>query len=224
METYLNKDGINPEEISSQQPANALPRYEHDVHQVAELFAQSGFQIAERTITSYCRANLLDCEKFVNGNVTKWKITQDSIDRRIETLKREGGISAGSSQQEPASTSASSSPQQPAHDALGKNELVEILKGELKEKNDQIREYQSIIHSHNALFDNLNKTIQLSNQSLQQLNGIIALPQVNEIVQKQTSSAMRDYTYEVPIRKIDMDQPDDVSNDGTQNNTSLDSE
>ncbi len=222
MEEHPDQINHQPEQISQLEPADALPRYECDVHQVADLFSQNGFQIAERTITSYCRSNLLDCEKFVNGNVTKWKVTRDSVDKRIETLQREGGMQAGSNQQKPAGNPASDSELQPDAAGQSRNELVEILKGELKEKNDQIREYQSIIHSHNALFDNLNKTIQLSNQSLQQLNGIIALPQVSDIVQKQSERTSGDYTYEVPIRKIDNEIQGFPDFDQPQKNDSAD--
>ena len=63
------------------------------------------------------------------------------------------------------------------------DKIFKILNRELEEKNKQIAEFQSIAHAHNRQLENLNETIQLSNQTIQQLNNILALPQVKDVVQ-----------------------------------------
>jgi methyl-accepting chemotaxis protein len=62
-------------------------------------------------------------------------------------------------------------------------EIFKILNRDLEEKNKQIAEFQSIAHAHNRQLENLNQTIQLSNQTIQQLNSVLALPQVKNVVQ-----------------------------------------
>ncbi|MFC1666028.1 hypothetical protein ACFL17_10485 [Pseudomonadota bacterium] len=163
------------------------------------------------TITSYCGSNLLDCEKYINGKVTKWKITRKSIDERIKTLKREGYPQAGISKQELANMPASIGEQQPAVTSNNPfDQIMHVLKEELKEKNKQISEYQSIIHVQNKQFENLNKTIQLSNQTIQQLNKTLALPQMKDLMTSTRETESHDYTYEVPVRRV---YNDDNSND-----------
>jgi len=39
------------------------------------------------------------------------------------------------------------------------------------------------LHEQNQQFENLNKTTQLSNETIQQLNNILALPQVKDVFQ-----------------------------------------
>jgi len=192
-----NESGYN-----QQQLAGSLTHYTCDVNKAAKVFAQSGFRIAPRTITSYCSSNLLDCEKFINGKVTKWKITRKSIDERIETLKREGYPQAGTSEQKLANKPASNNEQQPAGISNPFNQIMNILKEELKEKNKQISEYQSIIHTQNKQFENLNQTIQLSNQTIQQLNNVLALPQMKDIASTMRKREGSDYTYDVPVRQV----------------------
>ena len=159
----MNQQNIhfdNSEAESSQQQLADFPtHYTCDVNKAAKVFAQSGFRIAPRTITSYCSSNLLDCEKFINGKVTKWKITRKSIDERIETLKREGYPQASISEQEPARKPAGSGEHQLVESRDSFNQIMDVLKDELREKNKQIFEYQSIIHTQNKQFENLNQTI-----------------------------------------------------------------
>ncbi len=83
----------------------------------------------------------------------------------------------------PASIPASNNEQQPAAANELSTEIFKILNRELEEKNKQIAEFQSIAHAHNRQLENLNETIQLSNQTIQQLNNILALPQVKDVVQ-----------------------------------------
>ncbi len=177
---YLSEPASNA--ASCERP-ESFPTYSYTVSEAATYLLQHGFRIAPRTISWHCQTNLLDCEKFVHGNVQKWKITKESLDERIETLKREGFQVASNSEQKPASIPASNNEQQPATAHELSTEIFKILKGELEEKNKQIAEFQSILHEQNQQFENLNKTIQLSNQTIQQLNGILALPQVKDVVQ-----------------------------------------
>ena len=171
------------EPASSEQLLPVSPSdYAYSVDEAAEYLLQNGYRIAPRTLSWHCQTNLLDCQKFVHGNVQKWKITKESLDDRIKTLKREGFASASNSGQSPASIPASYSEQQLAAASDLGTEIIKILKGELQEKNKQIDEFQTIIRDHNQQFENLNQTIQLSNQTIQQLNGILALPQVKDVV------------------------------------------
>ena len=195
--------------VASQQPARPLPHYTCDVKQATEIFADNGFRVAPRTITSYCKSSLLDCEKFINGKVTKWKITRQSIDERIETLNREGNFLASISEQQPVSMPAGKSEQQPAETDGLIGEFVEVLKDELIEKNKQITEYQSIIHTQNKQFENLNKTIQLSNQTIQQLNNVLALPQMKEYVEASKERETHEFDYEDPVPKPIPNESDD---------------
>ena len=203
MENNLFENSSEQHVVSSQQPAAPLPHYICDVHKASRLFADEGFRVAPRTITTYCRSNLLDCEKFVNGNVTKWKITRESIEKRIKTLQREGVSPASYSAPEPAELPASSSEQQQA-DGVGQIEqIVDLLKEELKEKNKQISEFHSIIHAQNRQFENLNETIQLSNETIQQLNKTLALPQLNSYLKSQNEDNNGDRSYQTGVRRED---------------------
>ena len=179
---YLNEPASKPAGSEQPQPT-AAPSYSYSVSEAASYFLEHGFRIAPRTIAWHCQTNLLDCEKFVHGNVQKWKITKESLDERIQTLKREGFQVAGNSEQMPASIPAGNSEQQPAVANELSTEIFKILNRELEEKNKQIAEFQSIAHAHSRQLENLNETIQLSNQTIQQLNGILALPQVKDVVQ-----------------------------------------
>ena len=207
-----SKYDITSDEGNRQQPGRPLPHYACDVKRAAKIFAQSGFRVAPRTITSYCCSNLLDCEKFINGNVTRWKITRESIDARIETLKREGFPLASSNQLQPAGMPAGNSEQKPAEVGDPTTEVLGVLKDELKEKNKQISEYQAIIHTQNKQFENLNQTIQLSNQTIQQLNSVLALPKLKDYIQSTGSNANPNYNYEVPVSNPST-ETDDQEND-----------
>ena len=178
---YLNEPASKPANCE-QQPVSPQS-YSYSVDEAVTYLREQGFRIAPRTISWHCQSNLLDCEKFIHGNVQKWKITKQSLDERIEMLKREGFQPASNSEQMPASMPASNNEQQPAAANELSTEIFKILNRELEEKNKQIAEFQSILHEQNQQFENLNKTIQLSNQTIQQLNGILALPQVKDVVQ-----------------------------------------
>jgi chromosome segregation ATPase len=179
-----NQPTSNNDEVpASSEQSLSLDAFSYSVNDAATYLLEHGFRIAPRTISWHCQTNLLDCEKFVHGNVQKWKITKDSLDDRIQTLKREGFPAASNNEQKPASLPASNSEQKLATESeLGK-QAIKILTEELHEKNKQIDEFQSIIHDHNQQFENLNKTIQLSNQTIQQINSILALPQVKDVMQ-----------------------------------------
>ena len=157
--------------------------YSHTAEEAAAYLLEHGFRIAPRTISWHCQTNLLDCRKFTQGNVLKWKITKQSLDDRIETLKREGNATASSSMQEPASLPAGNTEQQQAPASELATEIINVMRGELDAKNRQIAEFQTIIKDHNQQFENLNRTIQLSNETIQQLNKTLALPQVKEVMQ-----------------------------------------
>ena len=178
----LNEPAKELASCNQEQPAS-FPSYSYSVNEAAAYLLNRGFRIAPRTISWHCQTNLLDCEKFVHGNIQKWKITKESLDDRIKTLKREGFPAASNNEQMPASTPASNNEQPLAAASELGTEIFKILTRELDEKNKQIAEFQSIVHEHNQQFGNLNKTIQLSNQTIQQLNGILALPQVKDVVQ-----------------------------------------
>jgi len=156
--------------------------YSHTAEEAAKYLLGHGFRVAPRTISWHCQTNLLDCRKFTQGNVLKWKITRQSLDDRIETLKREGNAIASNSPQQPASLPAGNSEQQLAPASELATEIINVMRGELDAKNKQIDEFQSIIKDHNQQFENLNRTIQLSNQTIQQLNKTLALPQVKEVM------------------------------------------
>jgi hypothetical protein len=156
--------------------------YSHTADEAAEYFRSRGFRIAPRTISWHCQTNLLDCRKFTHGNVLKWKITKQSLDERIETLKREGNAIASNNRQEPASLPAGNSEQQQGPASELATEIINVMRGELEAKNKQIAEFQSIMKDHNQQFENLNQTIQLSNETIQQLNKTLALPQVKEVM------------------------------------------
>jgi len=179
---YLNEPASKPASCEQQPLPAALQSYSYTVDEAVTYLQEQGFRVAPRTISWHCQTNLLDCEKFVHGNVQKWKITKESLDDRIKSLKREGFQAASNSEQMPASIPASNNEQQPAATNELSTEIFKILNRELEEKNKQISEFQSILHEQNQQFENLNKTIQLSNQTIQQLNGILALPQVKEVV------------------------------------------
>ena len=180
---YLHEPASNLANCE-QQPLTASPRnYSYSVEEAVSYLQEQGFRIAPRTISWHCQTNLLDCEKFVHGNVQKWKITKESLDDRIKTLKREGFQAASNSEQLSASMPASNNGQQPATANELSAELFKVLNRELDEKNKQIAEFQSILHEQNQQFENLNKTIQLSNETIQQLNKTLALPQVKDVFQ-----------------------------------------
>ncbi|RLA53146.1 MAG: hypothetical protein DRR42_05625 [Gammaproteobacteria bacterium] len=180
---YLNEPASKSASCE-QQPLPASPQsYSYSVDEAVTYLQEQGFRIAPRTVSWHCQTNLLDCEKFVHGNVQKWKITKESLDDRIKTLKREGFQASSNSEQMPASMPASNNEQQPATASALSAEIFKILNRELEEKNKQIAEFQSILHEQSQQFENLNKTIQLSNQTIQQLNSILALPQVKDVVQ-----------------------------------------
>ena len=201
MESNLFNSHEEQHVTSSQQPAAPLPHYTCDVKKASRLFADHGFRVAPRTISTYCRSNLLDCEKFVNGNVTKWKITRDSIDGRIETLKREGVTPASDSELEPADLPAGNSQLQQAGSLGPLENMVDLLREELKEKNKQISEFHAIIHAQNRQFENLNETIQLSNQTIQQLNKTLALPQLNSYLKSLNESGNEDRSFQAEFRR-----------------------
>jgi predicted RNase H-like nuclease (RuvC/YqgF family) len=187
---YLNEPVSKLASCDQSQP-NGTASYSYSVNDAVTYLREHGFRVAPRTISWHCQTNLIDCEKFVHGNVQKWKITKESLDERIQTLKREGFQAASNSEQLPANIPASNNEQQPAAANELSTEIFKILNSELSEKNKQIAEFQSILHEQNQQFENLNKTIQLSNQTIQQLNNILALPQVKDVVstmQKQNSS------------------------------------
>ena len=184
---YLDEPASKAASCEQPEPS---PTYSYTVSEAAAYLLQHGFRIAPRTISWHCQTNLLDCEKFVHGNVQKWKITKESLDERIESLKREGFQAASNNEQKPASMAASNSEQQQETANDLNTAIFKILNRELDEKNKQISEFQSILHEQNQQFENLNKTIQLSNQTIQQLNGILALPQVKDVVQ-----TMRDQSH-----------------------------
>jgi len=179
---YLNEPSSKPASCEPPQPSTP-PSYSYSVNEAVTYLREQGFRVAPRTISWHCQTNLLDCEKFVHGNVQKWKITKESLEDRIKVLKREGFKVASNSEQVPASIPAGNNEQQPATASELSTEIFKILNRELEEKNKQIAEFQLIIHEHNLQFGNLNKTIQLSNQTIQQLNGILALPQVKDVFQ-----------------------------------------
>ena len=180
---YLNEPASKSASCEQQPlPASHL-LYSYSVDEAVTYFQEQGFRIAPRTISWHCQTNLLDCEKFVRGNVQKWKITKESLDDRIKTLKREGFQAASNSEQKPASMPASNNEQQPSAANELSTEIFKILNRELEEKNKQIAEFQAIAHAHGRQLENLNETIQLSNQTIQQLNNILALPQVKDVVQ-----------------------------------------
>lgn len=174
------KDPTEPE--SSQLPAPARDQYAYTVEESVLYFLDHGYRIAPRTVSWHCQTELLDCKKFASGSALKWKITKKSLDERIKTLEREGSATARNSQQLPAGMPAGNSEQLPEIAGTYEAELIELLKGELKDKNKQIDEFQSIIREHNKQFENLNETIQLSNQTIQQLNRTLALPQVKDVI------------------------------------------
>lgn len=187
---YLNEPASKPVSCE-QQPLLASPQsYSYSVEEAVTYLQEQGFRTAPRTVSWHCQTNLLDCEKFIHGNVQKWKITKESLDDRIKTLKREGFQAASNSEQMPASIPAGNNEQQPAAANELSTEIFKILNRELEEKNKQIAEFQSIAHAHNRQLENLNETIQLSNQTIQQLNNILALPQVKDVVQ-----TMQDQNY-----------------------------
>ena len=165
--------------------------YSHTAEEAAEYLLGHGFRVAPRTISWHCQTNLLDCRKFTQGNVLKWKITKQSLDDRIETLKREGNAVASNNAQEPASLPAGNSEQQQAPASELATEIINVLRGELDAKNKQIDEFQSIIKDHNKQFENLNHTIQLSNETIQQLNKTLALPQVKEVMDSMGQEKVR---------------------------------
>ena len=128
----------------------------------------------------------------------------------MESLKREGSPIASNSAQLPASNPAGNSAQVPAIAGEQANEIVEILRDELAEKNRQIASFQDIVHEHNRQFENLNQTIQLSNQTIQQLNRTLALPQVREVVasmQKDEPPESRSWT---PTEDEPDERPPDI--------------
>ena len=170
--------------------------YDFTAEQAANYMRHHGFQVAPRTISWHCQTNLLDCQKFTQGNVLKWKITKQSLDERIETLKREGNAVARNNAQVPASLPAGNSEQQQAPANELATEIINVLRGELDAKNKQISEFQSIIKDHNKQFENLNQTIQLSNETIQQLNKTLALPQVKHVMDsmRQENGRWRDST------------------------------
>lgn len=191
---FLESDILNLMETTQQNHGETSPSaepvinpleesYSHTAEEAAAYLLEHGFRIAPRTISWHYQTNLLDCRKFTQGNVLKWKITQQSLDDRIETLKREGNAIASSSAQEPASLPAGNSAQQPAPASELATEIINVMRGELDAKNRQIEEFQTIIKDHNQQFENLNRTIQLSNETIQQLNKTLALPQVKEVMQ-----------------------------------------
>jgi chromosome segregation ATPase len=177
----INEPGNEPASCEQPQPVASLV-YSYSIVEAATYLLHHGIRVAPRTMAWHCQTNLLDCEKFVNGNVQKWKITKESLDDRIKTLKREGFATASNSGQVPAGMPAGNSEQQLAAASELGTEIIKILKNELQEKNKQIEEFQTIIREHNQQFENLNQTIQLSNRTIQQLNGILALPQVKDVV------------------------------------------
>ena len=192
-----DQEPIRFEEENHTSPPQDGAGYSQTTESAAAWFAQHGIQLAPRTLMWYCQNNILDCEKFANGKVLRWKITQDSLDQRLESLKREGSPIASNSAQLPASNPAGNSAQLPAMASEQSNEIVEILRDELAEKNRQIASFQDIVHEHNRQFENLNQTIQLSNQTIQQLNRTLALPQVREVVasmQQDEPPASRSWT------------------------------
>jgi hypothetical protein len=180
MENHMTSN--NDEAPASSKQLLVSDVFSFSVNDATAYLLEHGFRIAPRTISWHCQTNLLDCEKFVHGNVQKWKITKESLDDRIRTLKREGFSAAGNNEQVPASLPASNSEQPPAAASELSAEIFNILNRELGEKNKQISEFQSILHEQSQQFENLNKTIQLSNQTIQQLNGILALPQVKDVL------------------------------------------
>ena len=151
-------------------PSPASDEYAYTLKGSVQYLLEHGFRFAPRTLSWHCQTELLDCKKFTCGSALKWKITKKSLDERIETLKREGYATARNGEQLRAIA------------GNYETEFIEILKGELKDKNKQIDEFQSIIREHNKQFENLNKTIQLSNQTIQQLNRTLALPQVKDVL------------------------------------------
>ncbi len=183
MEHPTANESENEVASSEQLQSTSALHYSYTVDEAVTYLLQHGYRVAPRTISWHCQTNLLDCEKFVHGNVQKWKITKDSLDDRIKTMEREGFAAAGNNGQLPASKPAGNSEQLQATASELGTEIIKILKGELQEKNKQIDEFQTIIREHNQQFENLNQTIQLSNQTIQQLNGILALPQVKDVVQ-----------------------------------------
>jgi hypothetical protein len=186
---YLNEPVSKPASCEPSQP-DMTPSYSYSVSDAVTYLREHGFRIAPRTISWHCQTNLLDCEKFVHGNVQKWKITKESLDDRIKILKREGFQAASISEQMPACIPAGNNEQQPAVANELSKEIFKVLNRELEEKNKQIAEFQSIAHAHNRQLENLNETIQLSNQTIQQLNSILALPQVRDVVK-----TMQDQNY-----------------------------
>ena len=106
---YLNEPASKP--ASCEQQPTSPQSYSYSVDEAVTYLQEQGFRIAPRTISWHCQTNLLDCEKFVHGNVQKWKITKESLDDRIKTLKREGFPAASNNEQMPASTPASNNEQ-----------------------------------------------------------------------------------------------------------------
>ena len=199
---------------SESDPIQLEESYSHTAEEAAEYLLGHGFRVAPRTISWHCQTNLLDCRKFTQGNVLKWKITKQSLDERIETLKREGNAIASSNPQEPASLPAGNSEQQQAPASELAAEIISVLRGELDAKNKQISEFQSIMKDHNKQFENLNHTIQLSNQTIQQLNKTLALPQVKEVMDSmgQEKMSWRDGTE----ARTDSEPGDKVVTDWTE--------
>jgi len=200
---------------SEQLLSPSLTDYSQTIEEAAHYYLARGFRVAPRTIAWHCQTNLLDCRKFTQGNVLKWKITQQSLDERIETLKREGVAVASSNAQLPAGQPAGNSELQHASASELGTEIIKILKDELHEKNQQITEFQAIIRDHNQQLENLNDTIQLSNQTIQQLNRTLALPQVKDVVV--ASMQRRSPENHYPTVDNPTDQPEQASEPFTRN-------
>ena len=151
---YLNKPASKPASCEQRPQLVPLPNYSYTVNEAVAHLQEQGIRIAPRTISWHCQTHLLDCEKFVHGNVQKWKITKESLDDRIKALKREGFQVASNNGQMPASIPASNNEQQSAAASELSTEIIKILNRELEEKNKQIAGFQSIIHEHNQQFEN----------------------------------------------------------------------
>ncbi len=220
METLNTNDASEDAGIKQLQPP-ATPTYSHTIEEAAHYFLDKGFRIAPRTIAWHCQTNLLDCQKFTQGNVLKWKITKQSLNERIETLNREGIATAGNGEQLPASMPAGNSAQQPAPASELGTEIIKVLTGELEEKNKQIAEFQAIVRDHNQQFGNLNRTIQLSNETIQQLNRTLALPQVKDVMASMNErGAEPDQTYS--YHSAEQTETDENESDHSSSQASMD--
>lgn len=104
------------------------------VEDASLLFAQAGVPRSPRSIRRYCERGHLDCVRIDTENAQEqYLITRASIEKRITELKQVHSLPS-SVRPSPAMTGLD----RPGPATSGQSELLEILKDQIKRKDDQL--------------------------------------------------------------------------------------